>query len=259
MVPVTDVGQPTIPRDYKEAVDQLDDLTSRFAESADRVRHWDALVPACPRWTIRKLVIHLGSIHAWAMSCIGVDHEPDFPRFVDHGEALPQWYRHKAAGLVARLRETPPDAPAWTLWGGHVAAFWARRQVHEATVHGVDLATALEASGEALPESWPISPELALDGLREVVDGFYPRQLRLGRSSGLPGTVRFEVQTEAGAPVAAIEALGVRYTEIGSGEPHLANIPGTAEQLYLAVWGRVPFPCIAPEIATIIREARLTP
>jgi hypothetical protein len=157
------------------------------------------------------------------------------------------------------LRETPPDAPAWTLWGTHVTSFWARRQVHETTVHGFDLAATLATSGEPLHEPWPIPAGLALDGLREVIDGFYPRQVRLGRSSGLPGTVRFNVLADSGAPMATIDALGGRYTDIGSGETYLGTISGSAEQLYLAAWGRAPFPDTDPKLAAIIRGARLTP
>ena len=255
---VTDLGQPTVLNDYAKAVGQLDDLTTRFATAADRVRHWDALVPACPRWTARKLVIHLGSIHAWALACLGAESEPEVPRFVDHGEALPLWYRDRAAALVTALRQTPPDAPAWTLWGPRVASFWARRQVHETAVHAADLIATLATAGEPVPEPWSIPEDLALDGLREVVDGFYPRQVRLGRSKGLPGTVRFEVVSN-GSSVATIEALGALYTERGSGETHLGTVTGSAEELYLAVWGRAPFPGTAPELAATIRDARLTP
>ena len=259
MVFVTDVGQPSLVHEYTEAVDQLDALTSRFAAAADRVRHWDASVPTCPRWTIRKLVIHVGTIHAWALSCLGAESEPEVPRFVDHGEALPLWYRDRASALVSALRETPPDAPSWTLWGRHVAAFWARRQVHETAVHGVDLVTTLATSGDPQPEPWAVSASLALDGLREVVDGFYPRQIRLGRTPGLPGTVRFKVLSEDGESVAILDALGTRYTESGSGETYRGTVSGSAEQLYLAVWGRGPFPDTTPELAATIRGARLTP
>lgn len=255
---VTDLGQPTVLNDYAKAVGQLDDLTTRFAAAADRVRHWDALVPSCPRWTARKLVIHLGSIHAWALACLGAESEPEVPRFVDHGEALPLWYRDRASALVTALRQTPPDALAWTLWGPRVASFWARRQVHETAVHTTDLIATLATAGEPVPEPWSIPEGLALDGLREVVDGFYPRQVRLGRSKGLPGTVRFEVVSN-GSSVATIEALGALYTERGSGETHLGTVTGSAEELYLAVWGRAPFAGTAPELAATIRDARLTP
>jgi hypothetical protein len=92
-----------------------------------------------------------------------------------------------------------------------------------------------------------------------VVDGFYPRQVRLGRTPGLPGTVRFDVQADDGASIATLDAPAARYTESGSGETYLGTVSGRAEQLYLAVWGRGPFPDTPPDLAATIRDARLTP
>ncbi|WP_052207542.1 maleylpyruvate isomerase N-terminal domain-containing protein [Sinomonas humi] len=242
---------------YAAAVDRLDLLTQRFASAAERVSDWGAPVPACPRWTARKLVVHLGLIHAWAASAIGASHAPPEAQF-DLGDApLPTWYRARAGELIATLRASAPDSTAWTLWGERVAAFWARRQGHETIVHTFDLAQSLGAgAGEPRADLWSVPEDLALDGIREVVEGFYPRQVRLGRSAGLPGVVRIEVRTDDGALLATLD---VPARDGSSDGPLLGTLRGSASQLYLGLWGRAPLPGADAELAEAIHAARLTP
>ncbi|WP_138443207.1 maleylpyruvate isomerase N-terminal domain-containing protein [Sinomonas susongensis] len=245
------------PHDYTAAVDRLEVLTVRFASAAERISDWDAPVPACPGWTARRLLVHLGLIHAWAGSSVGADAAPADPHF-EAGEALlPDWYRARAAELVATLRSVTPDAKAWTLWGDPVAAFWARRQVHETTIHTFDLAQSLSAgAGQPQADLWSLPEDVALDGIREVVEGFYPRQVRLGRSAGLPGVVRLEVRADDGGRLATLDvpALGG-----SAGGPLLGTLAGTAAELYLGLWGRAPLPAATPELVRTVHDAHLTP
>ncbi|MDQ4504265.1 maleylpyruvate isomerase N-terminal domain-containing protein [Sinomonas sp. ASV322] len=245
---------PVAPLDFSAALDRLDRATQRFAAAADRVRDWSAPVPTCPGWTARTLVIHVGLIHTWAASAIGAAHAPEDPPFENDGSPLPEWYRGRASALLAALREAGPEAPAWTLWGDRVAAFWARRQFHETAVHEFDLASAL-AAGAGDPVPWSIPDDLAIDGLREVLSGFYPRQVRLGRTPGLPAVVRFEVRTDDGETVATLDAPAFG----GEDGPVLGIVAGTARELYLAVWGRGEFPGASPELVETIRGTKLTP
>lgn len=269
---VTHDAAPASPLDFATSLGRLDEQARRFAAAADRVEGWGALVPACPGWTVRELVIHLGTIHAWAAASIGAEHAPAEPPFEDDGTPLPEWYRVRAAALLAALRAAGPEAPAWTLWGDRVAAFWARRQVHETAVHAFDLVASLAAgaagagaaatadalTADAGHEPWSVPDAVALDGLREVLTGFYPRQVRLGRTAGLPGAVRFEVRTDGGAPLDVLEApaLGAPY---GEASQLLGTVSGTASELYLAIWGRGPLPGASAELAEAVRAARLTP
>lgn len=241
--------------DFGEALDRVAALAEGFAESAGEAAAQDPglaqPVAACPDWTLRELVDHLAGIHRWAAAALGAEHAPR-PEERPATQAPVDWYRASAAHLVAALRAAGPDAPAWTLWGDRVAAFWARRQVHELAVHTFDL---LDALGRA--DRWHLPEDLALDGIREVLDGFYPRQVRLGRSRGLPGVVRFAVTHDDGRPAASLVTPAVSGGD--GGHALLGTVEGPAVAVYLGLWGRRPLPGAPESLAAAVRDARLTP
>ncbi|MGY3566099.1 maleylpyruvate isomerase family mycothiol-dependent enzyme [Sinomonas sp. RB5] len=245
----------TAAADFTAALDRIAALADAFAEAARDAAAQDPglaqPVAGCPGWTALDLVDHLSGIHRWAAAALGSERAP---RLEDRPEreAPVEWYRASAAHLVAALRAAGPEAPAWTLWDGRTAAFWARRQVHELAVHTFDL---LEALGRA--SAWQLPEDLALDGIREVLDGFYPRQVRLGRSRGLPGVVRLEVTHDDGRPAASLVLPAASPGE--GGEALLGTVTGSAREVYLGLWGRRPLPDTAPELARVIHEARLVP
>jgi hypothetical protein len=135
--------------------------------------------------------------------------------------------------------------------GERTAAFWARRQVHELAIHTFDL---LDAGGNA--DRWRLPEDLALDGIREVLEGFYPRQVRLGRSGGLPGVVRFEVTYDDGRPAAVLAAPAASGS---GGAQALGTVVGPAVDVYLGLWGRRPLPGAAQALAEAVRDAHLVP
>ena len=192
--------------------------TDRFGElipDADL----DAPVRACPGWSLRDLVVHLGGVHQWAAQAV-VHGSPDFrPEPADQAAlALAAWYRHHAAYLREVLESTPAEAPAWTLDDTDpTAGFWRRRQVHETVMHTWD---ADEASGRQRA----IDPSLAWDGVLEVRDVIYPRQLRLERVRPLRAAVRL-VATDVPGDVT-----------IGEGETVLVR--GRAEVILRLLWHR---------------------
>ncbi|GAB3273566.1 maleylpyruvate isomerase family mycothiol-dependent enzyme [Sinomonas notoginsengisoli] len=245
---------PTSPADFAAALDRLAALTRSFTETVQWADGGDQLtrpVLTCPGWSVSDLVDHLAGIHRWAAAALGAEHAPaPVPR--PQSEPLVAWYRSSAAHLLDGLRAAGPAAPAWTLWGDRVAAFWARRQIHETAVHTFDL---LGALGRA--EEWRVPEDEALDGIREVLFGFYPRQVRLGRSSGLPGVVRFEVTHDGGAP-----STGLVSPSVGDGPEaaaQLGTVRGPAAAIYLGLWKRRALPGAHSPVTDMIRAARLTP
>jgi uncharacterized protein (TIGR03083 family) len=256
VVGMIDVGLPVSHGAYTSAVDRLGGLTAWFASTVARLRDWNTTVPGCPGWTVRDLVVHLGTIHGWATAALDADHEPEESRYADPTSPLPDWYRARAAGLLAALGAREPASAAWTPFDEPVAAFWARRMMHETAIHCHDLAAAL--SGTADPAPSPALEDLALDGLNEVLYGFYPRQVRLGRTQELPGVIRFEATGHDGQTT-TLDTKPIAPAADIREERLLATIPGTPVQLYLGVWGRAPFPGVAPHIAELLQAPRLTP
>ncbi|MCA1711174.1 MAG: maleylpyruvate isomerase family mycothiol-dependent enzyme [Actinobacteria bacterium] len=177
----------------------------------------DEVVGACPGWTLRELVEHLGGVHRWATQIVRTgsraEQAPPPP-----GDLL-AWFASGAEELLAVLAATPLDRPTWSLAGPATAGWWLRRQALETLVHRWD---AQRAVGE--PE--PLDPQLAADGLAEVADVLLPRQVRLGRTPPLAQAVRL-VPVDGGDPVL-----------LGPGEP-VAAVSAPAEVLLLLLWHRV--------------------
>jgi uncharacterized protein (TIGR03083 family) len=188
----------------------------------------DLPVPSCPGWTVADLVAHLGETHLWAEHCMRLRDpnapEPDAPA-TDRAR-LAAWYAECAGVLVQTLRATDPGSECWTFGPApRTAAFWFRRQAHEAAMHRWDL-------GAALGRDLGYPDSLAGDGIDEVVHVFFPRQVRLGRMAPLGRSL-------------AVHADGLgRWVLAGDGTAgtatHLdAEIGGPADALLLLLWGRI--------------------
>jgi uncharacterized protein (TIGR03083 family) len=210
-------------------VDYLESAAAEFAaviEQADPATR----VPSCPGWTIADLVDHLAGIHRWALSKATGEPETD----ADAGMTTSASFRLGAARLVAALRELPADQPCWTLYPPENVATWARRQALETTIHLWDAAASMGSTVS-------IDPELAADGVAEVVEDLYPRQVRLGRQTPLDATVEFAPTDAArhvrltGASMSAGVARDARDAESSSAA---ATVTGAAADILLLLWGR---------------------
>lgn len=184
----------------------------------------DAPVPACPGWSLTDLTAHLGGVHRWARGAIlsGPAHlgKASIP---DGREAIGSWFAEGAAALHQTLARAEATTPCWTFDEATTVAFWMRRQAHETAVHRWDAECSQGTPG-------PIHAALAGDGVHEVVDMFFPRQVRLGRMPPLGRSLRL-VPAE-GAPCT--------LAGDGTGAPGEADaeLAGPAEALLLLLWGR---------------------
>lgn len=148
----------------------------------------DTRVPTCPEWTVRDLVVHVGSGHrraaevvrTRATSFLSPDEIPCYggPEGLPeaevapgaYAEAISVWLSESAQLVSDELRVAGEESPAWTLTGQHRAAFWARRRTHDTLVHRVDAALAAsEASCGPVPTA-AIPAALAADCLDEFLE-----------------------------------------------------------------------------------------
>ena len=155
-----------------------------FAEDAGM----DAPVPTCPAWTADALVAHQAMVHRWATAHVRGDDPATVPNQTEIRTTvadLPGYYREGLAGLTAALRAASPDLDAMTFLNdaGRPREFWARRQAHETTIHMVDAMAAKLGRPPTVDEA-EIEPALAVDGIDELVRGFFTR----GRSKLYDGS-----------------------------------------------------------------------
>ncbi len=199
-------------------------------------------VPTCPDWTVEDLVIHLGNVYRWVRGHVSHETsarpEPYARAEEPSGDAILPWWDEEYAALLRLLDQLDPELVAWN-WAPQPkkAVFWHRRMAHETAVHRWDAQVAV-----GLTE--PVETKLAVDGVAEVLDSWLPagRRRPVDDVAGVVQLVGEDVGQEwlvriRGAGVALLDTSTVMH------EPHQidAQAVGTASDLQLALWGRVPF------------------
>jgi uncharacterized protein (TIGR03083 family) len=105
-------------------------------------------VPSCPGWTLSDLARHTGTIHRWATTIVETEAarrlpfpEADLPW--ESADGLAQWLASGATPLLTVLRSAGPLTAVWSWGPGRTSGWWARRILHETTVHRADAELAL--------------------------------------------------------------------------------------------------------------------
>lgn len=201
-----------------------------------------APVPSCPTWTLGTLAGHLGGVYAWVRGHAGrgVTTRPErfAPRDVPEGAALIDWFDTEYSTLLGVLDRLDPHLPAWN-WAPQrkTAEFWHRRMAHETAVHRWDAQVAV-----GLAE--PIEVKLAVDGVHEVLDSWLPAGRRRGATDavGVVHLVASDAEHDWYVRLRG-EAVALLDTETLVPEEHHARAyaAGTASDLELALYGRIPF------------------
>ncbi|ORW14793.1 hypothetical protein AWC18_20515 [Mycolicibacter nonchromogenicus] len=228
--------------DYAAA---LLDETRAFGELI-RAGDPEAAVPTCPGWNLTQLFRHYGRGNRWAAQIIAERMDgPLDPREVVDGkppadtDAAIEWLHDGAQRVLDSVAQSGPDTPVWTFLGPRPASWWVRRRLHEATVHRADAAL-------ALGHDFTLAPELAADGIGELLDLVPALLVRNGSGSpladdqsvhlhatddGLGATGEWTVRRPAGSDTVSWSH------EHGKGSVALR---GSARDLFLAVTRRVP-------------------
>jgi uncharacterized protein (TIGR03083 family) len=194
----------------------------------------DLQVPPCPGWQLRDLAVHLGTVHRWAKACIEANGPLPLVESPIEDSMLIPWLNEGLTELSELLRATPPHRETWTFGPQpQVMSFWCRRQAQEAAVHLWDAQSALGIAE-------PIEETLAADGVAEVFEVFIPRQLGRGRMQ-LPNEGIRIVLTDG------------RTFDIG--EKISGEVSGSASDILLALWHRVPATSLVTDADERVVEA----
>lgn len=191
----------------------------------------DAPVPSCPGWTVDDLAEHVAYVYEHKIVAILEGRRPDpWPPARPDGDVL-DWLTRARDRLVKTLESHRPDAPAYT-WHApdQTVGFWYRRMAQETAVHRVD---AELAAGEPSP----VAPDLAVDGVDEILDIF------------LAGDWSDEPQP--GSVAAVLVTAGDRGWELAltpdavvcsppTGRDVQVTIEGPPSDLLLWLWNRAP-------------------
>ncbi|HEV2891513.1 MAG TPA: maleylpyruvate isomerase family mycothiol-dependent enzyme [Frankiaceae bacterium] len=194
-------------------------------------------VPTCPGWTVGGVLSHLA--HGFGVVArIVRDHADAEVSFEGTPPAGVAAFEEAAAELVEALTNEAPDTRAWN-WSrrDETVAWWARRMAHEAAVHRWDVAAAVGSPS-------PVEPELAVDGVDELLSVFLPHTLAERPVDGLAGTFSVEASDTGDA---WFGRLSPEASDVVRGTPAAspdARLRGTASDLVLALWGR-PAPIAA--------------
>lgn len=196
-------------------------------------RDMSAHVPSCPEWLVRDLVRHTAQVYlhkVGVMAAGGTERpEVDIPDGPDGDDGLIAWYGDSLTRLIAELEERDPKDDSWTFFGEKRVGFWHRRMAQEAAVHRWDAEAATGDPG-------PIDPELAADGIDEMLNVMIPADEVL--YEGKSGTLHLHRTDGDGEWLVALETGTVPATRSGH-EKGDAALKGTASDLLLLVWRRV--------------------
>ena len=208
--------------EFQSAISQY---SAQFSELL-HMCEMDSQVPSCPGWTMTDLALHLSGTQRWSTAIVLSGERAEHPVGPSDRAGLERWFSQGASELVAVLAATDPQKPAWNFGPEpRVAAFWSRRQAHEAAVHLWD-----GMSAQGLP--FQIQPELAADGIDEVCSVFLYMKLRRASLPEWAPVLTF-VPTDVADGAVQLVAPG---RDVSTAEQ--VTLSGRAQDLLLALWGR---------------------
>ena len=223
----------------QEHLAALDEAVDAFAASAASAG-LGVPVPTTPDWDVRRLVAHQGMVHRWATDCLlGENGDPDAAEaegLAAHDPVV--WLRAGAARLARTIRDAPDDLDALVFLADAPTPkrFWARRQCHETTIHAVDALSAVLGRSPRAADTW-IGPEIAVDGIDELLTGFLPRPHSRLRADDPMTIAVLPDDADQRWLVAVSDQAPVTTRGLGDDDADLV-LRGSAVALYLTVWNR---------------------
>ena len=236
--------------EFPDLLKLIEERSSAFRAAIQSAPDLDVQVPTCPEWTLLDLARHLGGgQRRWAaIVTAGPDGGAPAKSSSQIGEAAPRerdallaWLSESTQQLVDALHEVGPDRGCWTWWGDtespETSGAVARHQVQEATVHTYD---AQLAAGSAQP----LPDEVAVDGVEEfnttcgTTTVPWPHDAAIVDVHATEGPSWRVTLSADGSSVSRLAESGTTDT---ADDVAFASVRGTASDLVLAFYDRIPF------------------
>ncbi len=217
--------------------------TARFV-AAVKDADLTTAVPSCPGWTLADLIKHTGSVQRWFSVLLRARiQEPPRTREVDlqlpdHEAGYPDWLAESATVAADAFAATDPNLPMWAWGADQHARFWARRMLFETLLHRADAELALGLRPV-------IDRPVAVDGIDEFLVNLPYATFFAPRVADLRGpdrTIRFRTTDGDDTWVVRLRPDGFGLDTAHPTEAAAdATVQGTAADLLLLVYGRLPY------------------
>jgi uncharacterized protein (TIGR03083 family) len=214
----------------------ISDESARIVNAYERDR--SAAVPWSDRWTIGTVARHVAGTHHVVAEVVRGRPDADFGLFAtletppkDSPEFV-EWFRAGTASLLEQLSTVPADEECWSWYApGSRVGWWARRMAFETVVHRSD-------TDAAQGHAFSVAADVAADGVDEFLDVFVAAS-RVANDAPAGPSLSFECSDRSDRWWLDLSQSGARVVSRDS-RPASVQIRGTAEELLLRVWGRVP-------------------
>jgi uncharacterized protein (TIGR03083 family) len=204
----------------------LECLDADYRRMHDVVSRADlgAPVPSCPAWTVKDLVEHTARVYLHKVESTRLGREPE--EDPDLSGQTPLASFEDAYAKLAEMFAThdPSDHSGTWYDADQTVGFWIRRMAQETVIHRRDAELALD-------DPTPAAPDLAIDGISELLDIFvsYPTHKWNAECQ--------EVLAPADGDTLLVEADGTRWlAEIGLGGVEVSR-PGDVPTAAVSVRG----------------------
>ncbi|MFI7064730.1 maleylpyruvate isomerase family mycothiol-dependent enzyme [Kribbella sp. NPDC050124] len=189
-------------------------------------------VPSCPGWTVESVVRHVATVYLHKVEVLRLGALPDpWPPDFGTRDAL-ELYDEARTAIVDALVAAGTERETWTFNpDDKTSGFWFRRMALESVVHRIDVEQAHDVVT-------PIDPELALDGIDEVL---YPNLGGPWWEEGdteHPVDAAVRITADGRSWTVRADATSVVVSQGAEGDV-AAEIFGSADAVFLWLWGRL--------------------
>jgi uncharacterized protein (TIGR03083 family) len=195
-------------------------------------------VPSCPDWTLEDLVRHVANVnHTTIVRLQSTEPPAGNPVTELEGQPLDLLDQTRAQVLDV-FNSLSIDDPAWNFAPQpKTARFWFRRLACETAIHRWD-------AQMAMGQSEPIDVPLAVAGIEEVLDSLLPWRWQRPETADVAGLAQLAAHDADRMWFVRMNGHSLAVLDIDSmdsEEQPQARIAGSASDLLLALWGRIPF------------------